>query len=211
MTPTQEELRLTLLQLDHARNMVSVAESTASDWLQIVTSLERSARRLAGDIAPIPATPDPHDVRRYDDAMAPVVTDAKQCCRHGENAITIGEIMADAEPAAPPELAAPRWQDRLTFDPAVSESSPVVKGTQVTVAHLIDMVVDGHTWSDILRIHPELDEGDIQACLTYATSQDTPVSREITIDGMFPQPIGDAIAAEAIRDVLPPGDDEHYF
>jgi uncharacterized protein (DUF433 family) len=69
-------------------------------------------------------------------------------------------------------VVSPRWQDRLVFDFNVSESSPVVKGTWVTVSHVVSLIVDGWTWSDILRTHPELTEDDIRTCLAYTIEQD---------------------------------------
>jgi uncharacterized protein (DUF433 family) len=65
-----------------------------------------------------------------------------------------------------------RWRRRLIFDPAVSETSPVVKGTWISVAQIISLIVDGWTWADILRSHPELTEDDIRACLSYAVEQE---------------------------------------
>ncbi len=73
----------------------------------------------------------------------------------------------------------PRWQDRLVFDPNVSDDSPVVKGTWITVAQIVTLIVDGSTWSDILRSHPELTEEDIRICLSYATEGETDQSRGI--------------------------------
>ena len=67
---------------------------------------------------------------------------------------------------------ADRWQDRLVFDFNVSETSPVVKGTWVTVGHVVSLIVDGWTWADILRTHPELTEDDIRVCLAYTVAQD---------------------------------------
>ncbi len=64
------------------------------------------------------------------------------------------------------------WRDRLVFDSNVSEHSPVVKGTWVTVNHVVSLVIDGWTWSDILRTHPELTEDDIRACLTYTIEEE---------------------------------------
>jgi uncharacterized protein (DUF433 family) len=64
------------------------------------------------------------------------------------------------------------WQDRLVFDFNVSEASPVVKGTWVTVSHVVSLIVDGWTWGDILRTHPELTEDDIRVCLSYTVAQD---------------------------------------
>lgn len=56
---------------------------------------------------------------------------------------------------------------RLEMDPHVSDSSPVIKGTWVTVSHVISLIVDGWAWADVLRAHPELTEDDIRACLSY--------------------------------------------
>jgi uncharacterized protein (DUF433 family) len=67
----------------------------------------------------------------------------------------------------------PRWNDRLEFDANVSETSPVVKGTWVTVGHVVSMIVDGYTWTDILRTHPELTEDDVRTCLAYSAEQDS--------------------------------------
>lgn len=61
--------------------------------------------------------------------------------------------------------------ERLTIDPDVSRVSPVVRGTRVTAQEVVSLVVDGWTWSDILRTHPELTEADIRACLAHGQSQ----------------------------------------
>ena len=78
------------------------------------------------------------------------------------------------EPPLPPTVADPRqpWLDRLVLDPNVSDSSPVVRGTWVTVGHVVSLVVDGWSWADILRTHPELTEDDLRACLTYAVEEE---------------------------------------
>ncbi len=65
-----------------------------------------------------------------------------------------------------------RWQERLVFDENVSATSPVVRGTWVTVGHVVSLIVDGWTWSDVLRTHPELTEDDIRTCLAYTVEQD---------------------------------------
>ena len=80
------------------------------------------------------------------------------------------EEEADAEDeSADPSLL---WRDRLILDPDVSPRSPVVKGTWVTAAHVVTLVVDGWSWADILRAHPELCEADIRACLTYSIEEE---------------------------------------
>jgi uncharacterized protein (DUF433 family) len=65
-----------------------------------------------------------------------------------------------------PEPAEPD-RPRLVFDPAVSDSSPVVRGTTVTAALVARCIAGGWTWPDILRNHPSLTEADIRACLTH--------------------------------------------
>ncbi len=65
-----------------------------------------------------------------------------------------------------------RWQARLAFDPDISLTSPVVRGTWVTASHVCSLVVDGWTWADLLRSHPELNEEDIRACLAYIIEED---------------------------------------
>ena len=66
-----------------------------------------------------------------------------------------------------PDDEVPNWRDRLVFDFDVSDISPVVKGTWITVSHVISMIVDGWNWADILRSHPELSEDDIRTCVAY--------------------------------------------
>jgi uncharacterized protein (DUF433 family) len=75
-----------------------------------------------------------------------------------------------AAPTAKPVLAE-CWHDRLVFDLNVSQHSPVVKGTWVTVGHVLSLIVDGWTWSDILRTHPELNVDDIRTCLAYTVAE----------------------------------------
>ncbi len=66
----------------------------------------------------------------------------------------------------------PSWHDRLVFDFEVSDVSPVVKGTWVTVGHVVSLIVDGWSWANILRTHPELTEDDIRTCVAYAMAEE---------------------------------------
>lgn len=64
------------------------------------------------------------------------------------------------------------WTSRLHFDAEISGSSPVVKGTWITAERILSFLVNGWTWTDILRDHPELTEDDIRACLSYAIEEE---------------------------------------
>jgi len=77
------------------------------------------------------------------------------------------EIADPAADAAAEDLPPTRWQDRLVFDFNISGDSPVVRGTWVTVAQVVTLIVDGQTRADLLRSHPELTEEDIRVCLAY--------------------------------------------
>lgn len=81
------------------------------------------------------------------------------------------ERMRFVEEAGDADPLCDAWRERLAFDPKTSEVSPVVKGTWVTVDHLISLIVDNWSWADILRSHPELCEDDIRSCLSYAIEQ----------------------------------------
>lgn len=85
------------------------------------------------------------------------------------------DILPPDEPGVDAPL--PRWQDRLVFDENVSDDSPVVKGTWVTVSQVVTLIVDGFTWADILRSHPELTEDDIRVCLAFAIELESDDSR----------------------------------
>lgn len=57
--------------------------------------------------------------------------------------------------------------ERLDWDPAVSDQSPVIKGTWITVSQVMGLLREGWSWSDILRTHPEMNEDDLKACLSH--------------------------------------------
>jgi uncharacterized protein (DUF433 family) len=63
--------------------------------------------------------------------------------------------MSDAEP-------------RITLDPAVLDGKPVVRGTRLSVEHVIGLLADGWSEQDILADYPGLTADDVTACLAYA-------------------------------------------
>ncbi len=83
-----------------------------------------------------------------------------------------GADPADASAPVPAEPIDGLWRNRLLFDPEVSDSSPVVRGTWITASRVVSLIVDGWSWADILRTHPELTEADLRACLHYTIEQE---------------------------------------
>jgi len=101
----------------------------------------------------------------------------------------LGSCPAPSPQPSAPYVPSSSWMMNLVFDPDVSDTSPVVRDTWVTAAHVVSLVVDGWTWSDILRTHPEITENDLRACLAYtvehgyaacAAPQVDVIDREVT-------------------------------
>jgi uncharacterized protein (DUF433 family) len=64
------------------------------------------------------------------------------------------------------------WRKRLTWDGAVSQDSPVVRGTWITAGQVVSRIIDGWSWADVLRAHPELCDDDIRACLSFTVEDE---------------------------------------
>ena len=57
---------------------------------------------------------------------------------------------------------------RITFDPKVMGGKPCIRGMRVTVDTIVGLVVAGHSFADILKAYPYLEEGDLSEALAYA-------------------------------------------
>ena len=60
------------------------------------------------------------------------------------------------------------WQDRMAADPRVLVGKPVVRGTRIAVALVIDLLSKGWTQEQLLDSYPNLVAEDVRACLAYA-------------------------------------------
>ena len=58
--------------------------------------------------------------------------------------------------------------ERIEINPRVCGGQPVVKGTRISVATILEQLADGESWDSLLRGYPELSRADIQAALQYA-------------------------------------------
>ena len=57
---------------------------------------------------------------------------------------------------------------RIELNPRVVLGKPVVRGTRLTVEHLLELLGQGMTNEEIIQEYPQLDEQDIFAVLEYA-------------------------------------------
>lgn len=59
--------------------------------------------------------------------------------------------------------------DRITQDPKVMVGKPVIKGTRLTVQHILNLLAQGATMEDIMDEYEGVTVDDIRACLLYAS------------------------------------------
>src|SRR5579872_897442 len=58
--------------------------------------------------------------------------------------------------------------DRISLDPNVMVGKPVIKGTRLTVEHVLSLLAGGMTVVDVLREYDGLWPEDIWACIAFA-------------------------------------------
>lgn len=59
--------------------------------------------------------------------------------------------------------------DRIIIDPKILTGKPVVRGTRISVELVVDLLATGWSHAQIMDSYPHLTEGDIRACLAYAS------------------------------------------
>ena len=59
-------------------------------------------------------------------------------------------------------------QHRIELNPRVCNGRPVIKGTRIPVAVILEQIAEGVDWEQLLADFPELKREDIQAALLYA-------------------------------------------
>lgn len=57
---------------------------------------------------------------------------------------------------------------RITINPKVAVGKPVIKGTRLTVDHILNRLVHGSTVQEIVEEYKGLTVHDVQACLLFA-------------------------------------------
>lgn len=57
--------------------------------------------------------------------------------------------------------------ERIVVDPKIMVGKPVIKGTRITVEHILRLLAEGQSRKEILEGYPHLIEEDISAALYY--------------------------------------------
>ena len=59
--------------------------------------------------------------------------------------------------------------DRISLDPRIMAGQPCIRGTRLTVHHILNVMAFGMTPDDILLEYDGLTRDDISACLLFAS------------------------------------------
>ncbi len=59
--------------------------------------------------------------------------------------------------------------ERIAVDPQVMMGKPVIRGTRLTVEHILNLLAHGMTVEEVLQEYPGLTREDVQACILFAT------------------------------------------
>ena len=62
------------------------------------------------------------------------------------------------------------WRERIEINPDVMTGKPVIKGTRLTVDHVIELLAEGWTVDQIIAEYPGVSPVDIAGCLAYASA-----------------------------------------
>jgi uncharacterized protein (DUF433 family) len=63
-----------------------------------------------------------------------------------------------------------RLLNRIERNPDVMLGKPVIKGTRITVEHILELLAKGESAEDIVAEYPRLKPADIRAALAYASA-----------------------------------------
>ncbi len=58
--------------------------------------------------------------------------------------------------------------NRITINPNQCGGRPCIRGMRIRVKDVLDMLAEGASEVEILEDYPDLEAGDIRACLAYA-------------------------------------------
>ncbi len=65
------------------------------------------------------------------------------------------------------------WQERIEVNPKILVGKPLIKGTRISIALILELLAHGWGQKEILRNYPQLREEDITAALEYSAHPST--------------------------------------
>ena len=64
------------------------------------------------------------------------------------------------------------YQQRITIEAGKRRGRPCIRGLRITVYDVLEQLAAGLSHQEILEDFPELEEGDITACLAFAADRE---------------------------------------
>ncbi len=64
------------------------------------------------------------------------------------------------------------YHDRNVLDPTIRSGTPIIRGTRITVADIVDYLAGGMSPPDIVADFSDLHDEDLRAVLTFATDRE---------------------------------------
>jgi uncharacterized protein (DUF433 family) len=58
----------------------------------------------------------------------------------------------------------------ISISPEIMGGKPVIAGTRVTVARVLELLSEGLSVQQLLKEYPHISEADVRACLAYGAS-----------------------------------------
>jgi uncharacterized protein (DUF433 family) len=62
------------------------------------------------------------------------------------------------------------WRDHIDSNPEILAGKPVIKGTRISVALILEWLANGWTFEQILESYRHITHDDIQAALAFAAA-----------------------------------------
>jgi len=59
-------------------------------------------------------------------------------------------------------------KERIEVDPKILVGKPIIRGTQISVEFILELLVNRWTYEQILENYPQLEKEDILAALEYS-------------------------------------------
>lgn len=60
------------------------------------------------------------------------------------------------------------WKERIILDQKILAGKPIIRGTRISVEHILELLAEGWSAKKILDNYPQLKMEDIDASLKYA-------------------------------------------
>ena len=69
--------------------------------------------------------------------------------------------------------------DKITVNAKILGGKPIIKGTRISVEHVLNLLASNISEKEILEDYPQITHDDVQACLKYAAHS---LKNEIYVD-----------------------------